>query len=87
MKPISFKEQTQVIGKNQPEYMPMPAHQMATDKGPTVVICWKLTWAERIRVLVTGTVWHMVTTFGKAIQPQLLVAEKPKMEKPSLPQK
>jgi len=33
MKLIEFKEQTVVIAKDQPEYMPLPAHQFNDTDG------------------------------------------------------
>ena len=51
MKPIEFPEQNCVYAKDQPEYLPLPVHK--TEDG-MVVSCWRLTWRERLRVLLTG---------------------------------
>jgi hypothetical protein len=75
---IEFKEQTTVIGKNQPEYKPMPAHQFHDPDG-RIAMCWRLTWGERIKLLFTGCIWQQTLTFGLPIQPQLLTVEKPDM--------
>lgn len=76
MKLIEFPEQTVVIAKNQPEYLPMPAH-VAKDQGMTTTVCWKLSWMERISVLFGGVIWHQMLTFGEPMQPQMLQTFKP----------
>ena len=78
---IEFPEQTVVIAKDQPEYKPLPAHQFGDESG-TIACCWKLGFLERIRVLLTGKIWHQILTFNGPLQPQLLTVEKPAMEKP-----
>lgn len=81
MKLIEFKEQTVVIAKDQPGYMPLPAHQFRDnpDQG-RIAFCWKLTWRERLAVLWSGVLWHQVLTFNQPLQPQLLATEKPAMQ-------
>ena len=74
MKPISFKEQTNVIAKDQPEYLPLPA-MIDINKG-SVVCCWKLTFKERIKLLFSGLLWHKILTFGSSLQPQVLTVNK-----------
>ena len=76
MELIEFPEQTVVIAKDQPQYKPLPAHQFKDAEG-RIAFCWKLSWRERLRVLLTGQVWHQVLTFNTALQPQLLSTEKP----------
>lgn len=76
---IEFPEQTVVIAKNQPEYLPLPAHRFADDSQGRIACCWRMTWRERLRVLWTGLVWHEVLTFGNPLQPQRLSTEKPDM--------
>jgi D-serine dehydratase len=79
MKPIEFKEQTIVIAKDQPEYQPLPAHVFGDETG-RVAFCWKLTWRERLYLLLSGELWQQVLTFDSPLQPQLLSVEKPEME-------
>lgn len=67
MIPIEFKQQNVVFAKDQPEYLPLPAFKK--DDGQ-VTSCWKLTIAERLKVLVKGTIWFTVHTFNKPLQPQ-----------------
>lgn len=74
MKPVPFKEQNVVIAKDQPEYMPLPAH--ITREG-MVISLWELTWRERLRLLFTGRLWWAVQTFGKGLQPQVPYVRSP----------
>lgn len=78
MELIEFPEQTIVIAKDQPQYRPLPAYQYR-DAEATIVCCWRLSWRERLRVLLTGRIWHRVLTFRQSLQPQLLTTEKPDM--------
>lgn len=78
MKPIEFDEQTIIIAKDQPEYLPLPAHQFNDDKG-TIAFCWKMTWRERIKILITGKLWHQVLTFNQPLQPHFIGSNKPNM--------
>jgi len=76
---IEFPEQTVVIAKNQPEYLPLPAHRFANDPQGRIAFCWRMTWRERLRVLWTGILWHEVLTFDRPLQPQRLSTDKPDM--------
>jgi hypothetical protein len=78
MKLKEFPEQTVVIAKDQPEYLPIPAHQFDEPAG-RIAFCWKLTLKERLTVLFQGRIWHQVMTFKQPLQPQLLTTEKPEM--------
>ncbi len=80
MKLIEFKGQNTVIAKNQPPYAPLPAHRFEDGR---VVFCWKLTWKERIAVLIRGVLWHQVLTFKMPIQPQLITTDKPEIPEAS----
>lgn len=66
MRPVEFKEQTCVFAKDQPEYIPLPAH-VRTDG--VVTSCWGMSWKERIRALFTGRVYVSLLTFGQPLQP------------------
>lgn len=87
MKLIEFPEQTVVIAKDQPEYLPLPAHRFTGDHQGRIAFCWQLTWRERLAVLWRGVVWHQVLTFNHPLQPQLLATEKPVMPSASVPNK
>lgn len=79
MKLVEFPEQTVVIAKDQPEYLPLPAHRFKDDAQGRIACCWQLTWWERLKVLFAGRLWHQVLTFHHPLQPQLLTVEKPEM--------
>lgn len=77
---VEFHEQTVVYAKNQPEYRPLPAYQYRDAQG-TIVCCWRLSIRDRMRLLLTGRLWHTILTFNQALQPQLLEVDKPAMPK------
>jgi hypothetical protein len=56
------------FAENQPQYRPLPAIQCGDENG-TIVTRWRLTWPERLRVLLTGDMWLTVMTFGHPLQP------------------
>lgn len=74
MTPTEFPQQTLVIAKDQPEYLPIPAH-FDREQG-VMTFCWRLTWRERLTLLLTGRLWHQVLTIG-SIQPVMLNVESP----------
>lgn len=74
MEPIEFPEANVTFAKDQPEYNPLPC--LRTENGQ-LLICWKLSWRERLKVLMTGVIWHTISTFGQNLQPQLMEADKP----------
>lgn len=78
---IEFPEQTTVYAKDQPQYRALPAYRYRDDGEGRIVCCWSLSWRERLRVLLTGRVWHQILTFNQPLQPQLLGVEKPDMPK------
>ncbi len=76
MKLVEFPGQNVVFAKDQPEYHPLPALRLSNAEAE-IICCWKLTWRERLRVLLGGRIWHSILTFGHPLQPQLLHSEKP----------
>lgn len=64
-----------VFAKDQPEYLPLPA--IIDEYGHRITTRWKLTWRERLRVLVSGSIWHSCLTFGMSLQPIMLYASDP----------
>jgi len=77
MTPIPFTEETTEYAKDQEEYKTLPCHR---DSDGTVTICWKLDLWERIKLLLTGRLWHQILTFNNPLQPQLLLIFKPEIE-------
>jgi hypothetical protein len=70
----TFAEQTTIFAKNQPQYSQLPAHKC---HDGTVTCCWNLSWRERLKVLLTGELWHQILTFNKPLQPQKMLVDKP----------
>jgi len=66
--------ETTTYAKNQPEYLPLPAIRL---NDGIVVTRWGLTWRERLRVLLGGSMWLVVKTFHRPLQPVLLTTECP----------
>lgn len=80
MKLVEFPEQTVVIAKDQPQYLPMPAYRYPDDPDGRIACCWALTWRERFAILFSGVLWHQVLTFNQPLQPQLLTTDKPELK-------
>jgi len=76
MNPIEFPGHTTVFAKDQPEYLPLPAHRGPAPKH-CVTSCWRLSWTERLKLLFTGRIWLQTWTFGGPLQPQRLDIDKP----------
>jgi hypothetical protein len=74
MTPIEFPEQNVVYAKDQPEYLPLPAHKTADGE---VTSCWGMTWRERLRVLFTGRIYFSSLTFNGPLQPQRVSVDPP----------
>jgi hypothetical protein len=72
MKPIDFYGSNVVFAKDQPEYLPLPAHK--TPDGQ-VTSCWKMSWKERLRCIVTGRIFITMLTFNKPLQPLRLAVD------------
>ena len=60
MNPIEFKEQTKVLGKpknmTDEECGSLPVYC----DGQQCISCWKLSWKERLQVLLYGKLWAFV---------------------------
>lgn len=68
MKPITFKEHNIIFAKNQPPYLPLPAYQDDV-QGGRIFHCWQLNLREKIKLLFTGKLWIIVSTFKEPPQP------------------
>ena len=71
MKPTTFKHQNIVFASNQSEYLPLPALKIDSPNGE-VISCWKMSFKERIKVLLTGTVWLSLMSFNKPLTPSYI---------------
>ena len=66
MKPIDLKGFNTIIAKDQPQYIPLPAHSSANG---IITTCWELTPIEKIEVHISGRIYLQIATFGKPLQP------------------
>ena len=57
-----------VFAKDQPQYHPLLANKSYDERG-VVETKWKLTWNERLHVILHGTLYLTVATFHKPLQP------------------
>lgn len=72
----AFAGHNVVIAKDQPQYRPAPAYRVPGPEGK-LIIGWDLTLRERLKLLVTGRLWHTVMTFNQPLQPQVLEVSRP----------
>lgn len=75
MKPIKFEGHNVVFAENQEEYQPLPALQLNDENGQ-VTSCWKMTFTERLRVLVTGKIWVSQLMFRQPTLTPVLLSTK-----------
>jgi hypothetical protein len=73
--PGDYREDA-IYAKDQPEYIPLPAHRVADSRG-TVVTRWRVSFAERLRILFYGDIWLTLLTFHQPLQPVMLDARCP----------
>lgn len=76
MIPIKFPESNTVFAEHQPEYQNLPC--LRCENGQ-LLICWQLTLRERLKLLLTGKLWHTISTFNSPLQPQMLEVLKPQL--------
>ena len=58
------------------ECKPLPYFKYEDDGQ--IVTRWRLTWVERLRVLLFGSLWLYIITDGEPLQPVLIKAEPPR---------
>lgn len=75
MKPIKFKEQNIIFAENQQEYEPLPACKLNNASGD-VISCWKLSFKEKLRILITGKLWVRLSSFHKPLTPSYFTTKK-----------
>lgn len=73
MKPIEFPQQTHVLAKDQPQYLPLPV----MFDGECMTSCWKLTLLERLKLLFKGRLWISQLTWAERLQPLRPQVENP----------
>lgn len=75
MKPIKFKHSNIVFAKDQPQYQSLPALRLDSPEGE-VISCWRLTFIERLKVLIFGRVWMSLMMFGQPLTPSRLAVNR-----------
>lgn len=70
MLPVAFPGVNATYAKDQPEYIPLPVFKR---HDGLVLSCWRMSWRERLRVLLTGRVWVGALTFHKPLQPLMVM--------------
>ena len=66
MEPVKFKSCNVVFAKDQPEYLPLPAHR---DDDGVVITQWSVSWRERLFILFGHKVKLRMLTFNKPLTP------------------
>lgn len=77
MKPIDFEGVDIVFGKNQPEYIPLPAKQVNDN---TIMTCWELSDEDILLINSSKKIWLGIMTFGKPLQPVLLASSRSEID-------
>ena len=77
MTPIKFEGHNITWAKDQPPYLPLPAHTGIDGRTTT---CWHLTLRERLKMLFTGRLWLQQLNFGGPLQPQKPTADRPTLQ-------
>jgi len=54
--------------------------------GKNIVFCWKLSLKERVKLLFTGKLWHLIWSNRCCIQPVCLEVDSPFSESPFSPE-
>lgn len=68
MLPTKFSQQTTTYAKDQPKFIPLPAHVDSEDEQGVVTTCWHLSWYERLKLLFTGELWIQQMTYRRSLQ-------------------
>lgn len=64
--------ETTNYAETQDEYFTLPAYRYK-DKHGSVLFRWRVPFWDRIKLLFTGNIYHVVMTFNKPLQPQKLM--------------
>ena len=74
MESIRFKECNATYAENQDEYKTLPTFH---DKQNGIVVsCYKLTFKDLLKIILTRKIWLGLMTFNQPLQPQLLSVNK-----------
>jgi hypothetical protein len=76
MKPVHFREVNKVYAKDQPQYLSLPVYENSS-RGGMAIHCWKLSFLERMKIILKGKLWITVLNFGEPLQPIKPTVDKP----------
>ena len=76
MKPVDFPGANTTFGKEQPEYLPLPAYWREDE----VTSCWELTPEEVNEVIATRRIYVTLVNFNQPLQPQRVSVYNPIIE-------
>ena len=62
--------------KEQPQYITLPA-LISHDPSGVVTTRWRLTWIERLRVLLSGNLWVQMMCFHRPTTPVKVLTRQP----------
>lgn len=77
MHAIDFPGTNVVFGKDQPEYLPLPAYKVPGDPKGAIITKWKLSPEELAKVQETGEIYLSMLTFNQPMQPVMLTTDFP----------
>lgn len=83
MKAIEFPQQSFILAKDQPQYIPLPVHakeepirfkdaegnEVVKDTVMELTACFQLSPEEVAQVVATGKIWYTQCVWGAAFQP------------------
>lgn len=72
MKPVEFPGHNIVYGKDQPEYMPLPALRLPDGE---VITCWELSDEELQQIITSKKIYLKQLTFNQPLQPVLILSD------------
>ena len=73
MEPVEFPQVNVRWAENQEEYLTLPSFVNEEES----ISCWRLTWGERLKLLLTGRLWLRQVNYRRALQPILPQVETP----------
>lgn len=74
MKPVDFPGTNAIFGKDQPQYLPLPAMRLY-DEHDTLITCWELSVDEIDAVTKSGRIYISMLNFGRPLTPLRVMAE------------
>lgn len=80
MEAIYFEDCNTVYAKDQPEYLPLHVHKARDGR---VTSCWKLSFFERLKVLLKGAIYLQTLTFNSPLQPLKMSIDNPLWQNPN----